>query len=84
MNGGEGSAGGEQRKDHQQAIKSYAQAASIYHLLNNPTGEATALNCIGLLHEQAAGVEGMFRSHGFARAEVIRLEGWTTLLLRRA
>ncbi|MGM0583688.1 MAG: 50S ribosomal protein L11 methyltransferase [Pseudomonadota bacterium] len=38
----------------------------------------------GLLHEQAAGVEGVFRSHGFARARVIRVEGWTTLLLRRA
>ncbi|MEC9434001.1 MAG: 50S ribosomal protein L11 methyltransferase [Pseudomonadota bacterium] len=37
----------------------------------------------GLLHEQAKGVEGMFRAHGFARVDRIRLEGWTTLLMRK-
>jgi ribosomal protein L11 methyltransferase len=38
----------------------------------------------GLLHHQAPGVEGVFRSHGFARWKAIRLEGWTSLVLRRA
>lgn len=37
----------------------------------------------GLLHAQAPGVEAMFRAHGFAREEEIRLEGWSTLVLRR-
>ncbi|SFH93421.1 50S ribosomal protein L11 methyltransferase [Albimonas pacifica] len=37
----------------------------------------------GLLDRQAPGVEQAFLANGFARHRVIRLEGWTTLVLRR-
>lgn len=38
----------------------------------------------GLLHHQAPGVEAVFRGHGFVRAGEQRLEGWSTLTLKRA
>jgi len=37
----------------------------------------------GLLDRQAPGVEQAYLANGFARHRVIRLEGWTTLVLRR-
>ncbi|MDF2233568.1 50S ribosomal protein L11 methyltransferase [Albimonas sp. CAU 1670] len=37
----------------------------------------------GLLHRQAPGVEQTFLANGFVRHRVIKLEGWTTLVLRR-
>jgi ribosomal protein L11 methylase PrmA len=37
----------------------------------------------GLLDRQAAGVEAVYRSYGFARHGLIRRAEWTTLVLRR-
>ncbi len=37
----------------------------------------------GLLDRQAAGVEAVYRSYGFARHRLIRRAEWTTLVLRR-
>lgn len=36
----------------------------------------------GILNEQSAGVEAVFRSHGFSRMWVSQDEDWTTLVLR--
>ena len=36
----------------------------------------------GILRSQAAGVEAVFRGHGFARVDVERLGDWTSLALR--
>lgn len=37
----------------------------------------------GILTRQAAGVEAVYRSHGFGRRALIRRDEWTTLVLRR-
>lgn len=61
-------------------------ARPLKRLARDMASHAAPGGCLvlsGILTRQAAGVEAVYRSHGFWRHDLIRREEWTTLVLRR-